>query len=757
MSETLKDQVGKWYSDYGKYINRFRSFPLIYDGLKLVERRILISLSIEAKGKFTKSARVTGHCMGNLHPHCLAGDTKICLLDGTEPTIQWLAENKANEEFWVYSCDPVTGKIVPAKAKLPRIGQVTDTMYQIYLDNDTVVECTANHPFMLRYQEDNKAATYVRADQLQVGMSLRPLYITPHSCNGKTYYNAFSTYSKTKAVHQIVGEFFNGEIDQFHAFHHKDFNPRNNVPENIIRLTRSEHAKIHVHEDPAFKKIAMEALAKGRATLFDKDGIHRQMCIEKNSKLMTRVNKTLQLTKAIKLVKYLATQYPEVTEELYNKHRKSFGYNYATIKILIQRGHITSFDDLKQKAQINHTITDIKVIKLDKAVNFYDLTVDKYNNFAISQGVFVHNSDAYGTLVQLANNGLVDKQGNFGIAVGIHDEPAAASRYTEVRMNQEVYDEAFSMIKYVKEEDLEMNPEPLYLPVMLPICLRLKNYCQGIGFGYRTYIPSYTKSDLIKRLDWLLHDKTGDGPIIKPLTDCQLAGSNADYKQLLTTGKASIVFKGKLQQFKDAKCVYVYSIPPNKKFQSIINSFKDEITVQKSIGFLDESKTSTKVKFMLTKRGQNLDKLYKKLQQKTSGSVTFECNMCDLEGNVVLVSVDQMLLNTYQMYKSINELKLKDNINKLQNEIDELVMMQKIKKVLPDLLKLYPDDLDKLVEGIVSKTDVPEEDVRRILEKYTIHKFMKAKIDIDGKTNALNTEKQNLSDLDNFVWQKYQH
>lgn len=434
MSDSLKNQVGEWYSDYGKYINRFRSFPLIHDGLKLVERRILISLSIEAKGKFTKSARVCGHCMGNLHPH----------------------------------------------------------------------------------------------------------------------------------------------------------------------------------------------------------------------------------------------------------------------------------------------------------------------------------SDAYGTLVQLANNDLVDKQGNFGISVGIHDEPPAASRYTEVKMNQEVYDEAFKMLDYVKEEDLEMNPEPLYLPVMLPMCLRLKNYCQGIGFGYRTYIPSYTKSDLIKRLDWLLHDKTGDGPIIKPISDCSFGSPDSDFKQLLTTGKASIIYKGKLQMLKAEKCVYVYSIPPNKKFQSVINAFKDEITVQKSVGFLDESKTSTKVKFMLTKRGQNLDKLHKKLQQKTTGSVSFECNMCDLEGNVVLMSVDQMLLTTYQMYKTINELKLKDSIIKLQNEINELIMMQKIKKVLPELLKQYPDDLDKLVEGIVGQTDVPESDVRRILEKYTIHKFMKAKIDIEGKTNALNTEKHNLETLDDYVWQKYQ-
>ena len=402
-------------------------------------------------------------------------------------------------------------------------------------------------------------------------------------------------------------------------------------------------------------------------------------------------------------------------------------------------------------------------LKLVERRILISLSVEAKSKFTKSARVCGHcmgnlhpHSDAYGTLVQLANNDLCDKQGNFGISVGVHDEPAAASRYTEVRMNQDVYDEAFKMLEYVKEEDLEMNPEPLYLPVMLPMCLRLKNYCQGIGFGYKTYIPSYSKADLIKRLDWLLHDKTGDGPIIRPITDCTYGSNDADFKQLLTTGKASIIFKGKTQIDKAGKCVYVYSIPPNKKFQSIINAFKDEITVQKSVGYLDQSKTSTKVKFMLTKRGQNLDKLHKKLQQKTSGSVSFECNMCTLDGSVVLVSVDQMLLNTYEMYKSITELKLKDNIVKLQAEINELTMMQKIKRVLPDLLKLYPDDIDKLVEGITSQTDVSEEDTRKILEKYTIHKFMKAKIDIEGKTNALNSEIHNLETIDTYVWQKYQ-
>lgn len=403
-------------------------------------------------------------------------------------------------------------------------------------------------------------------------------------------------------------------------------------------------------------------------------------------------------------------------------------------------------------------------LKLVERRILLSLSIEAKNSFTKSARICGHcighlhphgDASAYGTLVLLANNNMVDKQGNFGINVGIHDEPAAAARYTEVKMNKEVYEEAFELLKYVKEEDLEMNPEPIYLPTSLPFCLRMKNYCQGIGMGYRTYIPSYSKEDLIKRLDWLLH-KQGKEPIIRPLTDCTYGSTDADFKQLLETGKASIIYKGKLELDKANKCVYVKSIPPNKKFKSIINAFKDEIQVQKSVGFLDESTTTTKVKFLLTKRGQNLDKLYKKLQQKTTGSLSFECNMCDLDGNVILMSVDKMLLTTYETYKSVNETMLKDLISKLEIEIDELTNMQKIKSVLPDLIRQFPDDLDKLIDGIVELTQIDIEAVKKILDKYTIPKFMKAKIDIEGKRTALNNEKNNLQNIDSYVWNKYQ-
>lgn len=65
----MNSQVSSLYKEYGQYINRFRSFPMIHDGLKIVERRLLYSLYSLAKDNFTKSAKIVGFCIGNFHPH----------------------------------------------------------------------------------------------------------------------------------------------------------------------------------------------------------------------------------------------------------------------------------------------------------------------------------------------------------------------------------------------------------------------------------------------------------------------------------------------------------------------------------------------------------------------------------------------------------------------------------------------------------------------------------------------------------------
>jgi len=69
------------YKSYGEYVNHSRAFPLLTDGLKPVERRILLSTYEIARDKFVKSARVDGHCIGHYHPHGSSYSTIVQLVN----------------------------------------------------------------------------------------------------------------------------------------------------------------------------------------------------------------------------------------------------------------------------------------------------------------------------------------------------------------------------------------------------------------------------------------------------------------------------------------------------------------------------------------------------------------------------------------------------------------------------------------------------------------------------------------------------
>ena len=62
-----------WFLDYASYVIIERSVPLILDGLKPVQRRILHSLKDMHDGRYNKVANVIGHTM-KYHPH---GDASI--------------------------------------------------------------------------------------------------------------------------------------------------------------------------------------------------------------------------------------------------------------------------------------------------------------------------------------------------------------------------------------------------------------------------------------------------------------------------------------------------------------------------------------------------------------------------------------------------------------------------------------------------------------------------------------------------------
>src|ERR1700677_2756277 len=73
----IEDEMKKSYLDYSMSVIIGRALPDVRDGLKPVHRRILYGMQemgLQFNKKYTKSAKVVGHVMGNYHPH---GDSAI--------------------------------------------------------------------------------------------------------------------------------------------------------------------------------------------------------------------------------------------------------------------------------------------------------------------------------------------------------------------------------------------------------------------------------------------------------------------------------------------------------------------------------------------------------------------------------------------------------------------------------------------------------------------------------------------------------
>jgi hypothetical protein len=115
-----------------------------------------------------------------------------------------------------------------------------------------------------------------------------------------------------------------------------------------------------------------------------------------------------------------------------------------------------------------------------------------------------------------------------------------------------------------------------------------------------------------------------------------------------------------------------------------------------------------------------------------------------------------MLLNAYHNYRNTVEKYLKDTIIKIQNKIDEMEMIKKIKSVLPKYLQSNPNDPDLIITGCSNDTGIPEETVKSLFDKYNISRLLKVHIDIESEIINKQNVVDKLNNLENYIWdEKY--
>lgn len=339
---------------------------------------------------------------------CLSADTKIPLLSGETKTIETLSNDFNNGiKNWVYSTDE-NGNIVPGEIEWAGATKKVSELYEVELDNGEIIRSTWNHPFRLKNGE------YKNASELETGESLMPFY-TKITDTGKKSGSGYEKVwhngkKKFETTHRVVSEYFDEDFykkendKEKRICHHKDFNKRNNNPENLKNVSQKEH--IALHKKMAMKNLcskeSREKLHKTQLTKEYHDKLSNSIKISKR-KAISETNK-----KHNKRKKMLDAYYKKGKEiskfgENYTRILNDLGYTFSKVDNYFNYKYGKKFSKFVEEnlgnIYFNHKVKSIKKITLENEELVYDLTIKKYHNFAVSAGVFVHNCLRENTLV----------------------------------------------------------------------------------------------------------------------------------------------------------------------------------------------------------------------------------------------------------------------------------------------------------------------------------------------------------------------
>jgi hypothetical protein len=224
----------------------------------------------------------------------------------------------------------------------------------------------------------------------------------------------------------------------------------------------------------------------------------------------------------------------------------------------------------------------------------------------------------------------------------------------------------------------------------------------------------------------------------------------------LTTGKAKIAVEGVIIEDPRTNTVTLKSWPPGKKFESLLKRFSKELS-DGLIGFTDVSVTETEIKFQVI-RERNRDKIYEEfvqnLKEAIKGQISFEIVLADINQKVIVKSVDSMLMDTYNIFCSMNEKMLNEDIAKEKELMEEYLALDLIRKPLAIYIGQNLSVEQALVE-IEKKTVVNAEYAKYLINKYKITKLFTLDTDTTEIDNKIKELTQNLQNINEYVLNQY--
>lgn len=326
---------------------------------------------------------------------CFVGDTKIPLLNGTQSTLKDLTDR--GEMIWVYSLNE-EGKIVPGRAIALKTRENAPLVKVVVSGGEEII-CTPDHLFMLR------DGSYREAKDLQFNESLMPLYRTWQARDG---YESCSTGKGTsRLTHQLVYEYFHGsDLTDEELIHHKNHFHFDNSPENLEKVDKSVHSRYH--------RLNGHKLANGNSEFEEKKLAGIRKMWEDPTKAATRIAATTK-----NITDYMQTR-PEHFRDAVKDNGKRGAKHLA--KFNVTPRECSDCDEVspnpaalrwhkEREHSYNHKV--LSVTPLDYTEDVYCLQVEKYHNFALAAGVFVHNCGMVAAMTDLTASDLPDNLSSF--------------------------------------------------------------------------------------------------------------------------------------------------------------------------------------------------------------------------------------------------------------------------------------------------------------------------------------------------------
>lgn len=381
---------------------------------------------------------------------CLSAETRVRLLDGRTLS---MAEIHASGEkdLWTYSVD-TDGRFVPGRIKRSIEYQPSE-LVRVRLDNKAHVDCTPDHPFLMR------DGSWKEAADLAPGDSLMPLYTRVRDkgrCPGyeEIYDPASNSWRYTHrqmmvadTTHELDGDYW--------VIHHKDFDKFNNAPTNLKWMPSREHWEFHCrHGGNVFNRLWQDTEFRAMVTERQQErggeyskkfwdslsgeeknellgrSIHRPDVLERNRERMREAARNKSPEHRESLRKKMLEINTEADRTKLNNGRYRTDIEWEDIQALAEEGltlaHAASVLNCSQKVVIarirlqghnswsdliehlhgkrraplsrvgkgpNHKVVSVEDLPDPEPV--YDLEIEDWKNFALACGVVVHNTTIY--------------------------------------------------------------------------------------------------------------------------------------------------------------------------------------------------------------------------------------------------------------------------------------------------------------------------------------------------------------------------